>query len=471
MFSGRCPRTPCYVCPLTTLCLLASLPVIGAQQLFTESGSKILELSDTEFHRFVATGCSKLVLLYAHWCGHCVQFSPKYKALAEALGNDAFDEEGQSRLAAVDCAAYPALCRSLHVQGFPTLKHFKNGTEVSTYDLAEDLEGFARGSLGLSPVVAVPTDQSAYQTKSPLPEVDEYNSVVMMMHGESIFSREAGVTAAMRLFDGRLAFANLLETVVPSSGRGTLFSEKIRVLREKILPVVTASYPDPAFRRVSKRMLDLINTSADVDEGIWRRGLDLLFSKDLRLYPDKHWKHCRNLNCGLWQFLHGLTLGDFRADQSGGGFMATVSGGRTNSAVMACIRAIVAEFFQCDRCRKHFIEGYDKCVAGRCDMVNPDRKHTALWLWRFHNMVNDRTSREKGITGKDTTWPTKDECPQCRTVGAFDENQVYIFLRESYFVGGSEQQETAGNLQSNYAEVRSYRRRSNDLLYSDLFGE
>mmetsp|Transcript_12259 Transcript_12259/g.12116 ORF Transcript_12259/g.12116 Transcript_12259/m.12116 type:complete len:92 (+) Transcript_12259:138-413(+) len=47
------------------------------------------------------------------------------------------------------------------------------------------------------------------------------------------------LTAAMRLFDGRLAFANLLETVVPLSGKGTLFSEKIRVLREVLSTAVT----------------------------------------------------------------------------------------------------------------------------------------------------------------------------------------------------------------------------------------
>ncbi|KAF4680071.1 Quiescin Q6 sulfhydryl oxidase [Perkinsus olseni] len=99
----------------------------------------------------------------------------------------------------------------------------------------------------------------------------------------------------------------------------------------------------------------------------------------------------------------------------------------------------------CLECAQHFVKSYDDCAAGRCTMDHPDKRHTALWLWRLHNMVNNRTSHERGITGKDTAWPTKDECTKCREYRSgvsnnytFNEDAVMDFLEESYYPQSSD---------------------------------
>ncbi|KAF4737175.1 Quiescin Q6 sulfhydryl oxidase [Perkinsus olseni] len=408
----------------------------GEKFLFMGEASKVLEVSDRDFDRVVSSNTDKLVLFYAHWCGHCIHFAPKYKALADSLGKDAFDETGQARLIAIDCAVYGRFCGTNGIRAYPNLKHYKNGTVLAEFNSrSESLEDFARTRLGLSVVASATAGSteapgpSAVYSGSLLPRVGDYNTI-FNSDDESIFLRETGVTYEMRLFDAQLAFASILETAVVFSDK-TVAAEKVGILREQILPIVVAAYPDASFR-------NLITGVSEVDHGIWQNGLDLLSPAEMRINPDPHWKHCEDLSCGLWQFLHGLTLGVDRVHTNRGFLVFGNTGRPTGLAVMSCIRAIVAELFMCLECAQHFVKGYDDCAAGRCTMVHPDKRHTALWLWRFHNMVNNRTAHERGIIGKDTAWPTKDECTKCRQgVSAtpkqlFDENEVYGFLQGAY---------------------------------------
>ncbi|KAF4686145.1 Quiescin Q6 sulfhydryl oxidase, partial [Perkinsus olseni] len=329
------------------------------------------------------------------------------------------------------------------IRAYPNLKHYKNGTVLAEFNSrSESLEDFTRTRLGLSVVAsatAASTEDpgpSAVYSGSLLPRVGDYNSIFKSVE-ESIFLRETGVTYEMRLFDGQLAFASILETAVVLSDK-TVPAEKVRVLREQILPVVVAAHPDASFRRKVSTLQDLITGVSEVDHGIWQNGLDLLSPAQMRITPDPHWKHCEDLSCGLWQFLHGLTLGVDRVHKNRGFLAFGNTGQPTGLAVMSCIRAIVAELFMCLECAQHFVKGYDDCTAGRCTMDPPDKRHTALWLWRLHNMVNNRTSHGRGITGKDTAWPSKDECTKCRKGSSatpeqpFDESEVYDFLEGAY---------------------------------------
>jgi len=104
-----------------------------------ESGeSHVATLTEATFDKHIAENEITLVEFYAPWCGHCKALAPEYEQAAVML-------QGQASLAKVDCTEHRELCSKYEVQGFPTIKLFRNdGEEPTDYDQARKADAIAK---------------------------------------------------------------------------------------------------------------------------------------------------------------------------------------------------------------------------------------------------------------------------------------------------------------------------------------
>ncbi|XP_053537642.1 protein disulfide isomerase family A, member 7 isoform X2 [Ictalurus punctatus] len=115
----------------TALLCLGVLHTVG---VIAEGSGDVLELEDADFERRVAEHETLLVEFFAPWCGHCKRLAPEYEAAATRL-------KGTVPLAKVDCTANSETCMKFGVNGYPTLKIFRNGEVASSYDGPRTADG------------------------------------------------------------------------------------------------------------------------------------------------------------------------------------------------------------------------------------------------------------------------------------------------------------------------------------------
>ncbi|KAG6890343.1 hypothetical protein C0992_002168 [Termitomyces sp. T32_za158] len=101
---------------LSPLCILALASVA-----LGDAASDVLKLTSLNFDNTIKNHQLILVEFFAPWCGHCKALAPHYEEAATAL------KEKDIALASVDCVDQADLCQANEVQGYPTLKVFKNG--------------------------------------------------------------------------------------------------------------------------------------------------------------------------------------------------------------------------------------------------------------------------------------------------------------------------------------------------------
>jgi len=94
--------------------------------------SDVLVLNGDNFNEVVKGAPLVAVEFYAPWCGHCKALAPEWEKAATTL-------KGKVSLAKVDCTEAESLCQEYEVQGYPTLKLFRDGT-ASPLEVARKAE-------------------------------------------------------------------------------------------------------------------------------------------------------------------------------------------------------------------------------------------------------------------------------------------------------------------------------------------
>jgi len=98
--------------------------VLGLVALVTSSS--VVDLTPDNFDSVIDGSKNVFVEFFAPWCGHCKNLAPVWDELGEAMKN-----QKDVVIAKVDADGHKELGSKFGVSGFPTLKLFKKGADVS----------------------------------------------------------------------------------------------------------------------------------------------------------------------------------------------------------------------------------------------------------------------------------------------------------------------------------------------------
>ncbi|KAK8913713.1 Sulfhydryl oxidase 1 [Platanthera zijinensis] len=376
-----------------------------------------------------------IVEFFAHWCPACRNYKPHYEKVAKLFNGPNAVHPGIILMTRVDCAmkVNTNLCEKFSVGHFPMLlwgpppKFSLSGwdpkqekSEIIAIDdarTAERLLNWINKRIGSS----FSLDDEKYENEDTFP----WNSTVP----EQI---------ARAIYDVEEATAQAFEIIVANKRIG----EGARAPLVKFFQLLVAHHPSKRCRKGTAEILinfdDLWPSGLSID----LQNVSLSHGQDVtkhfpicgREVPRGYWIFCRGskndtrgYSCGLWILLHSLSvrIGDGEAQLT-----------------FTVICEFVHNFFTCEECRRHFQEMCSSAPAP----FNTTRA-LVLWLWRSHNIVNERLMREeKELETSDPRypkmiWPPKKLCPSCLiSVGKkgsgmvtdWNEDEVYKFLMNYY---------------------------------------
>ena len=112
---------------------------INKDLLSSEKGeiSSIEISSKSDLDKYILNNKYVIAIFHADWCGHCKRFLPifdeasKYLIISQTW-----------KLLKVPCTKYEKICDSFNVEGYPTIKLFKNSQEIKGLFVPRDKETF-----------------------------------------------------------------------------------------------------------------------------------------------------------------------------------------------------------------------------------------------------------------------------------------------------------------------------------------
>ncbi|KAI3795045.1 hypothetical protein L1987_37689 [Smallanthus sonchifolius] len=129
------------VCKILLLCVFVILSSNVSISTASEAEKEyVLTLDHLNFSEIVSKHDFIVVEFYALWCGHCKHLAPEYEKAASVLSSN----EPTIVLAKVDAdnEQNKELAKKYEVQGFPTIKIFRNGGEkIQEYNGPREADG------------------------------------------------------------------------------------------------------------------------------------------------------------------------------------------------------------------------------------------------------------------------------------------------------------------------------------------
>lgn len=449
-----------------TLLRLATLAAVQARALASEGEhvnlfpppGPVINVAPSTFNKTVlADSHTWAVLMYADWCEDCVRYASEFLSIANDLGTDTHFRSG-----ALNCAEHYAFCDKMNVRTYPSIRVFhvpalsSSWTELGAAVLREThasptFQNWIRSQMVTLTPPAAQKDLAQGKAASAAPAAWDH-----------VLQRYSATPSEMRRFDLEAVLLYSFRQGVPLAldfrqdggmKRKVLMGEALTELL-KWFRFLASAYPTPKGRQ---KFADLHRTvsAAVTDEGGDARFLDFtrwkaiystfsieLLSADVGEDPENAWTLCSGYTCGLWTLFHTATLVAAEAHSRSRGFLAGSHGLEdvpSPGEALQRVRGFVAHFFGCSECVTNFIEFFDSCGLGRCDLADGDGPGAVLWLWQVHNQVTARLARERGESSP-KPWPSIGECTDCwlePDQSKWSPTRVYAHLRWTYLGKGA----------------------------------
>lgn len=378
-------------------------------RIFSGSEDVVNDMSFTQLHDQVIVStysespATWVVLLYGGFCPHCRAFGPTYIEAARSLrplskvefgAVDLHTIENRNAIQYFGATFVPLLIILRPIQGPDGLYRMKQSKEP--IGQTNTFIARLRTTLGLNTPPTTSTTSTTSLPVQPLPS--------WAIHFRASDARQ----------DASTYLAIILNIEVFRGNTTHLSIHELGPLMTLLETCTETMLNDVLVKECYDLHLALWTRAGNVGISIedWDSLLEntTLFTRNIASNPV--FLSCTTSSCAFWRFLHIVSLG------LGGKSRLSPAEG------MSRIRLIVDRFFSCQHCRDHFLDGFDRCLFGRCNKV-PEWKDVTLWLWRFHNGASSR------ILGEPIYWPPLATCPKCYTGytnTVFDEAKVYEYL-------------------------------------------
>ncbi|CAI5986115.1 unnamed protein product [Closterium sp. NIES-65] len=406
----------------------------------TDDGTYSHVLTITTFNDSLAAAKEPwaLVEFFASWCPACQYFKPEYEQVARLFNSPSSPNSDFIYVAKVDCASDGLLCTRFDVNSYPSMffgrpSAFSSGerhTDVGKAAL-EAVTPQERTAQGVLEWINVRTDRMFALPKKGGEEATVTATATAGEPGKAITTsgsgqedeeqQQLGPRAKLHDIEEATAVAfNFIFTSLP-------LKKAMRNPLEDFVRLIAQHHPSHRCRNGASVLLRLLplawplSAIGEEEEGKGhgsRKDLGVLRINKTALagakicgadLPSGSWDQCsskikdrRGYSCGLWLLFHALSV---RVGPEQGGWCVNA------------MRDFVTVFFGCSKCRDHFLQmaqqlHMDKVKTG---------KDAALWVWRAHNVVNQRLEREEAESGgkrgdpahPKRQWPTLSLCPLC----------------------------------------------------------
>jgi thiol oxidase len=407
-----------------------------ASSLAEEEHPGLVEVSTSNFpskiEQIVSTYDFILFEFYAHWCPACRAFQPTFISIAEEIQSRG-DTGYKVAVARLDCADNAETCSLFGIKAYPTMLFGKpeQFAAKSSADLIA-IDPPQRTSQAVIQKVDEEVLKRASTGTNGLGHNGAQEAALSVELGSNVNSENEAKTADLVDIEGATV-ESWKYAISP-----TLLNEKpARAALLAWLELVIEAHPIERCRfgaTEAKRRLNEVwpiksNRIKDI-EGLKKVEIcvDTAF--------DGKWKACagssphtRGYTCGLWQLFHSLSVRLASHEIQAG------------KRWLTAVRGFIKHFFQCSDCARHFLEYATSHTAEQ--IIN--KRDAVMWLWRTHNVVNDRLATEEEANNLGDTrypklqWPSKETCASCHLEGErsngvdnWVEGEVYEFLIKFY---------------------------------------